>query len=118
MFELMNPLFSKNKKKPKVKVVSIIIPKKNNEGQDFNPTLLESIESAIIDAAGSYSKYAIQGAWKDQNKTYFDNNIKYDIIINDPASEKNLIDLAFGLKTVLCQESILVESTEKEILFL
>lgn len=103
-----------------MKVLNLILPKKNNQGREFDYCLIQSIEHEIIKIAGGYSKNDIQGAWKDQetNKVYLDNNTSYEIIVESDKQSHDILTLASDLKTILDQESILVKSYSQDVMFI
>ena len=61
-----------------MKTITLIAPKKNNDGEDMT-TQIVKLENYIIDEFGGLTSQDVRGAWKDNGVIYYDDSVKYTI---------------------------------------
>ena len=61
-----------------MKTITLIAPKKNNDGEDMTTQIAE-LENYIVDEFGGFTSQDVRGAWKDNGIIYYDENISYTI---------------------------------------
>ena len=61
-----------------MKTITLIAPKKNNDGEDMT-TQIAKLENYIVDEFGDFTSQDVRGAQKDNGVVYYDENISYTI---------------------------------------
>jgi hypothetical protein len=97
--------------------ISVVIPKKDNDGQEYPAETIDRIEDTILLLTGGFSRSDITGKWKEKDTVYTDQSYKYDIVTD----EKNIPELKLFIestKVVLNQLSMYFEQSKVNVNFL
>jgi hypothetical protein len=97
--------------------ISVVIPKKDNDGHEFDPVVINKIEESILLLAGGFSRYDIIGKWIENGIVYSDQSYRYDIV-TDQKSAALLRSFVLSAKIQLKQLSMYFEKQDTIVEFL
>jgi hypothetical protein len=101
-----------------MKKVTIIIPKRDNEGKKFSTAMIAEIRKDILRKYNGYTVKNVRGAWKGEDgKTYLDESWEYTMVTDDEGV-KWIEGWLVKIKDLLRQEAMYLEVTEINIKFL
>ena len=88
---------------------TIIIPKKDNNGNKFPTAVIAQIQKDILKEYGGYTVRNVKGAWLGPDgKTYMDDSWEYSIVMDDEGVKK-IENRLIKIKELLRQEAMYLE---------
>lgn len=101
-----------------MKKVTIIIPKRDNEGNKFPTNTMAEIQKEILRNYGGYTVREVRGAWLgDDGKTYIDDSWEYVIVMDDKGVEV-IKKWLVKVRDLLRQQAMYLEVSEAEVKFI
>lgn len=101
-----------------MKKVTIIIPKRDNEGNKFPTNTMAEIQKEILRNYGGYTVREVRGAWLgDDGKTYIDDSWEYVIVMDDKGVEV-IEKWLVKVRDLLRQQAMYLEVSEAEVKFI
>ena len=97
--------------------ITVVIPKKDNDGKAFPVKTIDSIEESFLQLANGFSRSDIIGKWIDNGQVYTDTSFRYDIVTDEKTAAMVKAYIAQA-KVVLSQLSMYYEHSKTDVEFI